>query len=181
MTGPDFAADDADPSSFVDGGKVEPFSSKTGISLVLRDEKIALRGLLADYEEAARTGDLQLLDRLFSREVVAFDIPPPFQLNGFEEYRRSWEKWYTTAFEFPVLFHFQNPRFFIDGDLAFIFMTAHLLGEFKETAKTTECWIRQTCCLKKTNGDWKIVHEHLSAPVGADGRSMMEIPPDQQH
>ena len=51
-------------------------------------------------------------------------------------------------------------------------------GTFKKSQKSTESWLRISCGLKKFGDDWKIVHEHVSVPVGNDMQALMNLPPE---
>ena len=49
----------------------------------------------------------------------------------------------------------------VSGDLAF----AHLLTN-KETGGPATCnWVRVSVCYERQNGEWKVVHEHVSVPI----------------
>jgi len=41
-----------------------------------------------------------------------------------------------------------------------------------------DMWVRSTVCLRKSGGDWLIVHEHTSVPFDAEsGRATLDLTP----
>ena len=116
------------------------------------------RGLLKQYEEALATQDFSQIKPLISDEAVfwfndgsfeglreieeAFDTS--FSLIKEERYWISDENWVCVSDDNAVCVYQFNWEGLIDGDRASGFG-------------------RGTSVLSKINGEWKIVHEHLSA------------------
>jgi ketosteroid isomerase-like protein len=65
-----------------------------------------------------------------------------------------------------------EPRDFkvtVSGDSAFCFGFLHMRGTKKGAEGAVRFWMRETLCLLRIDGEWKIVHEHTSVPFYMDG------------
>lgn len=142
-------------------------------------EEIQIRHLMADYIHACRDGDLKKIKSLYTNDVVSFDMPPPHKMVGLGEYMKSWEKWYGGQFDFPVIYDSLDLQVHVSGDVGFTFDIIHSAGTFKKTGERIENWLRHTCGLVKVRDRWLIAHEHISAPVGEDGKALSTLNPDQ--
>jgi len=92
-----------------------------------------------------------------------FDVPPPFESRGIEEYKKTWDLFFSSQRE-PIKFNIQHMDIVAGSDVAFV----SAVMQCEETDETGE-WInldfRLTIGLKKINGDWTILHEHHSVPA----------------
>lgn len=95
-----------------------------------------------------------------SDDVSLFDIMPPRQSSG-AEFRKHFRE-LTEKFIGRIEFH--DMKVHADKKLAFVTMVQHYFGK-DEKGKNSEMIFRVTDCLKKKDGKWRIVHEHLSFPV----------------
>ena len=50
-----------------------------------------IRALIEAWADAARRHDLQGILAHHLHDIVMFDLPPPLQAKGIEDYRKSWE------------------------------------------------------------------------------------------
>ena len=55
------------------------------------------------------------------------------------------------------------------GDLAFCHGFVRISGTKVDEDQKVSVWVRQTLCLGKPGGMWKIWHEHTSVPLDMDG------------
>jgi ketosteroid isomerase-like protein len=92
-----------------------------------------------------------------------FDVPPPFQSEGLEAYRKTWDLFFSTMAD-PPTFDFSDVRLTVGSEVAFA--TAHGKCLYKEKDGTaTELDFRLTMCFQKQNGEWLVMHEHHSVPA----------------
>lgn len=91
-----------------------------------------------------------------------FDVPPPNELNGIEEYRASWA---------PFFEHFEHggvsaiERLDVTAGDRVAFATALLrCGTQEELEKDPTARLRLTIGLRKEHGRWIIAHERHSFP-----------------
>lgn len=104
------------------------------------------------------------VDRIMSRyadAIVIFDAKPPFQTKGKEAVRQLWEEALPC---FPDSFEMETHDLTIavNDNLA----TAHWLFRFQSEPDhpATQMWMRATAVCQKNQGNWQILHEHISLP-----------------
>ena len=126
------------------------------------DEK-TLRQMIADWSAAARRHDHDGVLAHHAPEMLMFDVPPPFQSEGLEAYRKTWDLFFATMAD-PPTFDFTDVRVTAGADVAFA--TAHGRCLYRERDDSvTELDFRMTMCFEKRDGQWLIVHEHHSVPA----------------
>ena len=63
--------------------------------------------------------------------------------------------------------------------MAFIHTLERITGTLKNGQKS-DLWVCATSGLRKINGKWLIVHDHISAPVNLDtGKAVLDLKPGQ--
>lgn len=122
-----------------------------------RDEAEILRAI-ADQQSAVCAKHVDRIMGHYAAEFAVFNVKPPLQIRGTEEWRRVWE---TSLTHFPASFGMETRDMVITviGELA----VAHYLSRF--TGLPGEpFWIRVTAVYRRIAGRWLIVHEHSSLP-----------------
>jgi ketosteroid isomerase-like protein len=126
------------------------------------DEQL-LRKMIADWSAAARRRDYHGVMAHHSANILMFDVPPPFQSEGLEAYRKTWDLFFSAMAE-PPAFDFSDLRVKVGSNLAFA--TAHGKCLTREGDGTiAEINFRLTMCFEKLEREWVIVHEHHSVPA----------------
>ena len=122
-----------------------------------------IRALLKEWQQGLLAKDADRMTRHYSEHVVFYDATPPLQHHGIEAYRRSWEM------IFPHLpdkldFEDYDSDITVSGDLAVVHFLNRLIDA--NTKDSATCgWVRVTVCFKRMDdGQWKVVHEHVSIP-----------------
>lgn len=77
--------------------------------------------------------------------------------------------WYEIAPKFVGIIQFMALQPHACGDVGFVSMIQFYRGRTRE-GQEFEMALRATDGLRKQNGEWKIVHEHLSFPVDLETR-----------
>jgi uncharacterized protein (TIGR02246 family) len=131
--------------------------------------------LLDKWIAAVQAKDLDRLMTLYARDVIVYDYPPPLQHVGVDAHRRAFEDWFAMmpgavkcefkdvhirAGEKGGVAHFLNHVTYRDAD-----------------GKSQENWVRVTTCFEDRQGEWKVVHEHVSVPIDQQGKGMMNLKP----
>jgi ketosteroid isomerase-like protein len=107
---------------------------------------------------------------------TAFDLMPPLQFTGGPMWRENWVTFFA-AFEGPVELEFDDLEVYASGDLAFIRAFVRLGGVMYGAPLDT--WVRQTNCFRLVDGEWLMIHDHVSWPTDfATGRSIQDLTPD---
>lgn len=127
------------------------------------DDESVLRQLISDWSAAARRRDYDGVLAHHGSDILMFDVPPPFQSEGLEAYRKTWDLFFSMMAD-PPTFNFSDVRVKAGTDLAFATAHGKCLDREKSGA-VTELHFRLTMCFEKRNGEWVIVHEHHSVPA----------------
>jgi uncharacterized protein (TIGR02246 family) len=127
------------------------------------DDETSLRQLIADWSAAARRRNYDGVLAHHARNILMFDVPPPFQSEGLDAYRKTWDLFFSTMAD-PPTFDFSDVRLTVGSDVAFA--TAHGRCLYKtKHGRVEELDFRLTMCFQKQNGEWLVVHEHHSVPA----------------
>jgi ketosteroid isomerase-like protein len=144
----------------------------------MADEAL-IRGRIEDLVKALRAKDIDGVMSLFAPNLVSFDIVPYFgalRYFGAENKRRAWEEAFA-AFSGPFDYEVHELNVTTQGELAFV----HSLNHVKATlasGKISELWLRWTACLRRIDGVWMIVHDHVSVPADLEhGNAFVNLRP----
>lgn len=122
-----------------------------------------IRALIENWAKAVRAKDINKILAHHSPDILMFDVPPPFESKGIEEYKKTWNTFFSWANE-PVVFDIKRLDIAAGNDVAF----AAALMQCSGTEKTGESILldfRLTVGLQKIDDEWIIVHEHHSIPA----------------
>ncbi|GGU16279.1 YybH family protein [Lentzea flava] len=126
--------------------------------------------------EGIRAKDLDALRRLYSEDVVSFDVEPPLQHVGIDAKLKNW----ATAFAFfqDVDYEIRDLTVTVGDTVAFGHGFGRLSGTLKNGVTTPGMWVRATFCLRKIDGDWLITHDQVSVPFDiASGTGVTDLSP----
>jgi uncharacterized protein (TIGR02246 family) len=124
--------------------------------------------LISDWARAICAEDLDRIMSHYAANAVIFDAVPPFQTEGKDAYRRTWE---ASLAHLPTSCELETRdlRITVSGDLA----VAHWLYRFTGPHKdhpALRSWLRATIGCERKEGKWRIVHEHTSVPFDPETR-----------
>jgi uncharacterized protein (TIGR02246 family) len=125
----------------------------------MSQDEADIRRLIEDWAEAVRQKDMAGILRHHAADLVMFDVPPPFMIEGIEAYEHSWTLFYSTSPDPPV-FELESLTVTAGEDVAFAVATMRcvVVGE-------GDLDFRLTTGLREIDGQWTIVHEHHSIPA----------------
>jgi len=122
-----------------------------------------IRRLVERWAEAVHAGDMDGVLADHARDIVMFDVPPPYDgVRGIDDYRDTWPgffEWQTRGAVFDIL----SLEVTAGEDVAF----AHALlrcGTPDELEANPANRLRLTLGLRKESGRWIVAHEHHSFP-----------------
>lgn len=126
------------------------------------DDEREIRQLIAEQAEAICAKNVPRIMACYAPDVVFFDVKPPFQIRGADDFRLIWEQCLPC---FPDTFQIERRdlRVLVDGDLAL----AHWLFRFSGMERehpAAQSWYRTSACYQRKRGRWQVVHEHVSVP-----------------
>jgi uncharacterized protein (TIGR02246 family) len=124
-------------------------------------DEAAIRALITRWADAVHAGDLDAVLADHDRDIVMFDVPPPYDgLRGIDAYRDSWPpffEWQRQGASFEIV----ELDVTAGDDVAF----AHALlrcGKPEEFEANPDNRLRLTIGLRKRDGRWIVTHEHHS-------------------
>lgn len=132
-------------------------------------EEENLRLLKENLSKAIREKNVEKANEPYAKDSVLFLMAPPLRANfdtGTEDLNNL-ENWFST-FKNGIGLESKELEITCNNDLAYISSLEHLTGK-RTDGSETNVWFRETLCLRKINGEWKITHQHQSFPMYMDG------------
>jgi ketosteroid isomerase-like protein len=129
-------------------------------------DEAAIHAVIDTMREALFEKNPNKLVSAFTADAAIFNLAPPLEHHGVDPAeKQAWFDSWSTPIEL-------EPRGFkvtVSGDYAFAHGFLRLAGTKKGPEATVSFWMRETVCLHKQSGEWRIVHEHASVPFYMDG------------
>ena len=136
----------------------------------------AIRELVDGFVKAIRGKEMNGVMSVFAPEVVSFDLGPPLQHGGGDEFKKRWQELFE-SYEGPIRYEVRDLSITTGDDVAFSHSLNRISGTLKN-GQRSDRWLRWTAGYQKTNGKWVIVHEQVSVPVDVkSGKAMMDLKP----
>lgn len=132
-----------------------------------RDEA-EIRTVIKEQANAIRNKDANGVLRHYAADALRFDLAPPLAHAGADALdRQELESWFAT-WRGPIGYEVRDFSVTTGDDIAFCHGFVRISGTKTDGAENS-VWARQTLCLRKIDGAWKITHEHTSVPFYMDG------------
>jgi uncharacterized protein (TIGR02246 family) len=135
-----------------------------------------IRQRIDEVVAALRARDIDRVMSFYAPDLVSFDLTPPLRYAGADNKRRAWKEVFAA---YPERFDYEVRDLSVtaQGDLAFVHSVNHVSGTLA-SGHTTDLWLRWTACLRRIDGVWLVVHDHVSVPADlADGRAAVDLRP----
>jgi len=133
-----------------------------------------IRECLDKWTRALHAKDLAAITALYGSDTTAFDVMPPSQVD-WSHYRKNLERWFASMPRDPIEYEIHDLRIVTSGDVAF----SHNLGHVKGTranGEKADYWVRVTVGFQKRNGQWLVIHDHVSMPFDMEtGKAVREL------
>jgi ketosteroid isomerase-like protein len=124
-----------------------------------------IRAIVEAWADAVRRHDFPGVLAHHEQNVVMFDVPPPLQSRGMDEYKKTWD----------LFFRYHKPQQAFDveelaitagEDVAFAVAIIRCGSDTSSgPAEQGGFLFRLTIGLRKIDGNWLITHEHHSVPA----------------
>jgi uncharacterized protein (TIGR02246 family) len=127
------------------------------------DDKAAIKALYDEYNNAFNKKDVNAIMAVYAPDVFVFDAIPPREYPTWDAYKKDWQDLFTT-FPGPVTNSISELNITVVGSVAY----THSIDDTTFTGSDgtkTRFVVRFTDVLRKSNGKWRIVQEHVSFPV----------------
>ena len=139
------------------------FLCAAALSAAPANDEQTIRAMYDRYAQAVKVRDLKTILAFYAPEIVAFDAYPPRQYTGIAAYRKDYEDFFA-AFPGPITSKVGDLHVTASGSMAYVYGVDNWMVTDKD-GKAFTLAFRFTDVLRKMNGKWLIVHEHLSFPV----------------
>ena len=135
-----------------------------------------IRHRVEDAVKAIRAKDIDGVMSLYAPNIVSFDIVPPLRYVGAENKRRAWQEAFAT-FTGPFAYEVHELNVTTHGELAFVHSLNHVNATLA-SGHITDLWLRWTACLRRIDGVWLVVHDHVSVPADLEhGQAVLNLTP----
>lgn len=121
-----------------------------------------IRAALDSWAKDVCTRDVKKILSHYASDVVAFDAVGTLQFKGIEAYGKHW----AACMEMcpgTMAFNIDQVNTTAEKDIAFSHFLVNCGGTDQDGNMKTS-WMRGTSCHRRENGQWRIAHEHFSAP-----------------
>ena len=129
------------------------------------DAQADIRALEDRFIAAVKAKDLDAIMKVYvpDQTLFVFDVVPPRQFVGAAAYRKDWQEFLDT-FNGPITVDLTDLDITTDDSLAYGHSIQRVAGTNKQ-GKKLDLTVRVTDVYKKINGNWLVIHEHVSVPV----------------
>ena len=152
---------------------IQRYSSGTTKEEAMAEARIRER--IEGLGKAVSAKDIDGVMSFYAPNLVSFDISGPLRYVGADRKRQAWEGLFAAYTAFASEIHDLNIT--TDGDLAFVYSVNHVKGTLMN-GHTTDMWVRWTACFRRIDGEWRIVHDHVSVPADLEhGTAVLNLTP----
>lgn len=150
-------------------------TTKPSTNNTITDDVAAIRALEDRFAAAVSTGDLDgiMKNYINDKSLHVFDVVKRETYYGADSYRADWEDFFTHYKGIPKM-NVSDLEITADENLAF----SHSLMTVKGLdikGNPVDRTVRVSAGYKKINGNWLIVHEHISVPVDFMTRKLVPV------
>lgn len=137
-------------------------------------DEVEIRKAIEEFADAFRAKDLDRIVACYAPEIVAFDMMPPLQHSGIQDWRQVWAK-SLPMMTGEITIDMRNLQIDVEGNLAI----AHALSHFAMSGtEGPDLWMRWTGVFRKIDGRWLATHEHTSVPADMEsGKAILDLKP----
>jgi uncharacterized protein (TIGR02246 family) len=132
------------------------------------DARADIKALEDRFIAAFKAKDVDAIMKVYvpDQTLFVFDVVPPRQYVGAAAYRKDWQG-FLGSFNGPITVELTDLDITADDNLAYGHSIQRVAGTDKQ-GKTLDLTVRVTDVYKKINGNWLVIHEHVSVPVDLD-------------
>jgi uncharacterized protein (TIGR02246 family) len=122
-----------------------------------------IRERLDQWTKALYAKNLDALMALYAPDTITFDLMPPSQVDGADRYRKNFERWFASI-SGPIDYELHNLRITASDEVAFCHSVNHVTAT-RASGEKADYWVRVTVGFEKRNGQWLVIHDHISMPI----------------
>ncbi|MDD1012850.1 YybH family protein [Pseudomonas rubra] len=131
-----------------------------------------IRQLIEQWLPAVRSRDVEAITAPYAENIRAFDAIQHLQFQGKAAYRAHWQACMDHC-PGDMVFEIEQLQIQATPELAL----AHWLNRCGPN-KEESCYMRATVGYQRIDGQWKVIHEHWSAPFDMEsGAALFSLKP----
>lgn len=135
-----------------------------------------VRKLIESWEKAVAASNLEAIMSHYAPEVIAYDAIMALQFKGIDAYKKHWQMCLSMC-SGPMTFKMHDLHIGAGEDIAFSHCLNYCGGADKDGNQHAS-WMRVSSAYRKINGQWRIAHEHFSAPFDPEsGKALFDLKP----
>jgi uncharacterized protein (TIGR02246 family) len=137
-------------------------------------DRTEIEALLQRLAKAHVDHNADAIVECYAPDAVIYELSPPLGRRGLS--REAVATW-LAGWDGPILIDAFDVNLTVDRELAFSSALNRMRG--RSNGEDQDMWFRATMCLRKMNGQWRIVHDHASVPFYMDGsyRAAVDLKP----
>ena len=129
-------------------------------------DRSEIKAILDGYRTAVHAKDLKAFIGLYDDEVRVFDLWEQWVYNGAAEWRKPAEEWFRSLGNDRSSPEFREVEIVVGEEIAAVSAHVTYRGLSADGKELRSMDNRITWVLRKNDrGEWKILHEHTSAPA----------------
>lgn len=134
----------------------------------MNEHEKQIKQIFDAYKTAVFAKDVDSFIALYDDNVHIFDMWEKWSYDGIHAWRGMVSGWFGSLGEEQVLVDFDDVQITATHEfaVAHAFVTYKALSANGEELRSMNN--RLTMALRHTNGTWKVIHEHSSAPIDGD-------------
>lgn len=135
-----------------------------------------IRHIVEAQARAIGEGDADAALADYAPGLVSFDVLPPLRSRGLDTVRKRLEEWFA-SYDGPIGCETHGLEVDAAGDIGFCYGLQRFTGTLTDGTEI-DMWVRRTLCLRRIEGRWLIVHEHMSDPFDPEtGLALIDLEP----
>jgi uncharacterized protein (TIGR02246 family) len=137
-------------------------------------DRAEIEALFQRLVRAHADRDADAIVEAYAPNAVIYELAPPLVRRGMK--RDSVAAW-LAGWDGPIQIEARDVDLTVEGAVVFASGLNRMRG--RVGGQEQDLWYRSTVCLRKTDGRWRIVHEHTSVPFYMDGsyRAAVDLKP----
>ena len=133
------------------------------MGLMPDNDEAAILGMMEALTSAVSARDLEKVLAHYAEDVTTFDLVEPMANRGRDAVKKRLQEWFG-SFRTDIGYEQVGAELVVSGDAAFRTHFTHVRAT-TVSGDRVDMWFRETLGYRKTEGGWKIVHQHSSVPL----------------
>jgi uncharacterized protein (TIGR02246 family) len=137
-----------------------------------------IQQLFDRYKTAVLEKNVDAFLSIFDSEIHVFDMWGTWSHRGIEAWRKMATEWFGSLGSERVIVEFHDPRIVLSNEMAWATADVTFAAVSAQGEKLRSLQNRLTWVVQKKSGEWKVVHEHTSAPIDPEtGKAILKRTP----